>query len=237
LGIINCTLMRTLLLLAIYVVLTLFVVPVLMACACIGTSVPLFVCARFAVGLGRKILGLRLHLSGFVPQHSEKTFVFMPNHTSLLDGPLMFLLIPQRIRVILKKEIFRLPVLGLAMRMAEFVPVDRKGKESGKKSIQKAVQMIKEKKYSFLIFPEGTRSPDGRMQDFRRGGFFLALESQTDIVPVSIRNTFALLPKGSFFVKKGIISVVFHPPVSLKGRTIDDILPLMKEVKKVILSG
>jgi 1-acyl-sn-glycerol-3-phosphate acyltransferase len=229
--------MRTILLFIIYVILILFLIPILLFCAVLKTSEPLFVIARWAMHLGQRILGLRVQLSGLEQRHGEKTYIFMPNHESFLDGPLMFMLIPQKVRVILKKEIYRVPVLGQAMRCAEFVSVDRQGKEGGKKSIKKAVLLIKEKKYSFLIFPEGTRSLDGRLQEFRRGGFFLAQESRTDIVPVSISGTFELMPKGRFFVKKGTISVIFHPPVSLQGRTFDDMTSLIEEVKRIVLSG
>ena len=229
--------MRTILLFVIYVILVLLLIPFLLFCVVFRTSAPLFVITRWAMRLGQRILGLRVQLSGLEQRHGEKTFIFMPNHESFLDGPLMFILIPQRVRVILKKEIYRLPVIGQAMRYAEFVSVDRKGKEGGKKSIQRAVSLIKEKKYSFLIFPEGTRSLDGKLQDFKRGGFFLAQESRTDIVPVSISGTFDLMPKGRFFVKKGTISVIFHPPVSLQGRTFDDMTSLIDEVKRIILSG
>lgn len=229
--------MRTILLFVIYVILVLFLIPFLLFCVVFRTSTPLFVITRWAMRLGQRILGLRVQLSGLEQRHGENTFIFMPNHESFLDGPLMFMLIPQKVRVILKKEIYRVPVIGQAMRYAEFVAVDRKGKAGGKKSIQRAVRLIKEKKYSFLIFPEGTRSLDGRLQDFRRGGFFLAQESRTDIVPVSISGTFELMPKGRFFVKKGTISVIFHPPVSLQSWTFDDMTSLTDEVKRIILSG
>lgn len=229
--------MRTILLFVIYVILVLFLIPFLLFCAIFRTNEPLFVFARWAMRLGQRILGLQVELSGLEQRHGENTFIFMPNHESFLDGPLMFMLIPQKVRVILKKEIYRVPVLGQAMRYAEFVAVDRKGKEGGKKSIQRAVRLIKEKEYSFLVFPEGTRSLDGRLQEFRRGGFFLAQESRTDIVPVSISGTYELMPKGQFFVKKGTISVIFHPAVSLQGRTFDDMATLIEEVKKSVSSG
>jgi 1-acyl-sn-glycerol-3-phosphate acyltransferase len=139
--------------------------------------------------------------------------------------------------VILKKEIFRIPVIGLGMKQVGFVSVDRKGIRGGKKSIDHASKLMKEKGYSFLIFPEGTRSQDGRLQEFRRGGFFLALASQCAIVPISIRGTYDLMPKGSYFVKKGKIEVYFHPPISVLSRGRDDLPALLEEVKGEIRSG
>ena len=96
---------------------------------------------------------------------------------------------------------------------------------------------MREEGYSFLIFPEGTRSRSGKLQEFRRGGFFLAQTSQSAIVPISIDGTFELMPKGSFFVKKGIIRVSFHPPVSVEGNRKEDLPALIQEVREKIRSG
>jgi 1-acyl-sn-glycerol-3-phosphate acyltransferase len=161
----------------------------------------------------------------------------MPNHLSFLDGPLLFLVIPKPVRVILKKEIFKIPVIGMAMKNVEFVPVDRKGIRGGKISIDSAARLIKEKGYSFLIFPEGTRSLDGELQKFRRGGFFLAADSQTPIVPVTIRGTFKIMPKGAAFVKRGLIKIIFHPPVLVDGFDKSNMPELMESARNTIQLG
>ena len=161
----------------------------------------------------------------------------MANHLSFIDGPLLFWLIPQFLRVLLKKEAFRYPIIGLGMRLAGFVPVDRRGLKSGKKSIDKAAGLIREKGFSFLIFPEGTRSRDGHIQPFRRGAFFLAVNSQIPVIPVSISGSYELMPKGSFSTKKGRIKVVFHPEVSTLGLNKDDIPDLMEKIQSLIISG
>lgn len=189
------------------------------------------------MGIGPLILGVRVEVKGRDAVDRDIPFIFMSNHLSFLDGPLLFWAIPQPIRVILKKEIFKIPVVGLGMRQVDFVPVDRKGIRGGKKSIDKAVQLIKEKGFSFLIFPEGTRSRDGELQVFRRGGFFLALESQAPIVPISILGTFELMPKGSFFVKRGLIKVIFHAPVPVVGCGRDRLSYLSDKVRGIIRSG
>ncbi|MGD9344333.1 MAG: lysophospholipid acyltransferase family protein [Candidatus Aminicenantes bacterium] len=167
----------------------------------------------------------------------EKTAVFMANHLSFLDGPLLFLVIPQALRVILKKEIFRIPIIGWAMKFAGFVPVDRKGKQSGRRSIERATESIKSKGYSYLIFPEGTRSRDGKMQPFRRGAFFLAINSQVPIVPITIEGTYDLMPKGSPFTKKGLVKVIFHKAIPVGGLTEKDMPDLMGRVRARIRSG
>jgi 1-acyl-sn-glycerol-3-phosphate acyltransferase len=160
----------------------------------------------------------------------HQNYVFMANHVSFLDGPLLFYIIPQRVRVILKKSIFRIPVAGPAMRFIDFVPVDKKSMSSGKRSIDEAVQAMKEKGYSFLIFPEGTRSNDGKLHQFKRGGFFLAIAAQVPIIPITIKGTFELMPRGRIFARRGKIKVIFHPPVETAGRTQADIPALMSQV-------
>lgn len=185
--------------------------------------------------MGRRILGLKIEVSGLENFDCSQNYIFMANHISFLDGPLLFYLIPQQVRVILKKSIFRIPVVGAGMRFAGFIPVDRKRARGGKKSIDEAARLMKEKGYSFLIFPEGTRSRDGRIQSFKRGGFFLAIEAQAPILPITIKGTFELMPKGSFFVKRGVVRVVFHPPIKTAGMGLEDMPALMQQIREAII--
>jgi 1-acyl-sn-glycerol-3-phosphate acyltransferase len=228
--------MRTIILLLIYVLLTILMIPVVFICFLFGWPKPLIWAGKRAMGIGPWILGIRVEVAGMGKLQSGSSYVFMSNHLSFLDGPLLFLAIPQAVRIILKKGIFRIPVVGWAMRIADFVPVDRKGFKGGRMSIEKASQLIREKRYSFLIFPEGTRSRDGKLQAFRRGGFFLALQSKAPIVPVSILGTFELMPRGSFFVKKGKIKVIVHAPVLVSGYDTDRLSDLSDRVRGIIRS-
>jgi len=100
----------------------------------------------------------------------------------------------------------------------------------------RAGELGRERGYSFLIFPEGTRSRDGSLQAFRRGGFFLALAGGAPIVPVTIRGTFELMPKGRRSVRRGKVGIVFHPPIPVAGHTPETMDRLMDEVRRAILS-
>ncbi|MGD2245547.1 MAG: lysophospholipid acyltransferase family protein, partial [Candidatus Aminicenantes bacterium] len=111
------------------------------------------------------------------------------------------------------------------------------GLRGGKKSIDRAIHTIKQKGYSFLIFPEGTRSRDGKLQLFKRGGFFLALNSQVPVAPVSIQGTFELMPKKSFFIKKGNVRIAFHPAIPVQKYNRDTLPRLMDRVKDAVQSG
>lgn len=229
--------MRTVFLLLIYVLLTIVLFILLLIFLPFGIRDPLLRISKWAMGLSAKILGIKIEVSGVDMVDQKTSYIYMANHLSFLDGPMLFMLIPQLIRVILKKEIFRLPIIGQGMRYVRFVPVDRKGGRGGKKSIEKAARLVREKGYSFLIFPEGTRSHDGRIQAFRRGGFFLALESQAAVVPISIRGTYELMPRGTIFAKKGKVQVLFHAPVSVRGYDTANMPVLIDRVKGIIESG
>lgn len=229
--------MRTLILFIIYILLTLLLIPVLLFCYLFNAPHPVLWAGKKAMGLGPIILGIRIEVKGVEFVEKDKPYLFMSNHLSFLDGPILYFVIPRPVRVILKKEIFRIPVIGLGMKQVGFVPVDRKGIRGGKKSIDRASWMMREKGFSFLIFPEGTRSRNGRLQEFRRGGFFLAYASQCPIVPISIQGTYELMPKGRFFVKKGKIRISFHPPVAVLGGSRDDLPALLTEVRDAIRSG
>ena len=229
--------MRTIFLLAIYILLTFLLIPVLLFCYLVKSSQPTISIGKWALRLGQKVLGIHLDVSGKDKIERKAPYVFMSNHLSLVDGPLLYMLIPQSIRVLLKKEVFKIPIIAQAMRQVGFIPVDRKSLKGGKEAIDRASRMMKEEGVSFLIFPEGTRSRDGKLQAFKRGGFFLAINSQVSIVPVSIRGTYELMPKGSFFAKRGKIMVIFHPPLSVEGFNLQNLSELRDKVRSIIQSG
>jgi 1-acyl-sn-glycerol-3-phosphate acyltransferase len=185
-------------------------VPLLVICALLRVREPLLAFSRFLMRLNRAILGLKVGVEGLPEVDASHPVVYMANHLSFLDGPLLLFLVPRSPRIILKASIFRIPVFGLGMRYVGFVPVNRRGENSGRAGIEKAASLMRDRKYSFLIFPEGTRSRDGRVQPFRRGGFFLALAAGAPIVPVSIEGTFRLMPRGRWVPRRGTIRVRFH---------------------------
>ncbi|HUT07980.1 MAG TPA: lysophospholipid acyltransferase family protein [Candidatus Latescibacteria bacterium] len=228
--------MRTVFLVLFYIVLVILITPFIVFCMLTGLRDPVIAVGQWAMRVSRRILGIKVEVSGLDRIAPRTTLIFMPNHTSFLDGPMLEMLIPGAARVVLKKSIVRIPVVGLGMRFVGFVPVDRKGTEGGKRSIARAVRMVREKGYSFLIFPEGTRSRDGRLQAFRRGGFFLALASGAPIVPVTIRGTFELMPKGQKYARRGTVQVAFHDPIPAAGYTIETMAGLMEKVREAILS-
>jgi len=229
--------MRTAFLVGFYVILVILITPFILFCGATGLNAPLLGVGLWAVRVGRRVLGIKVEVAGLERFDPRTPHVFMPNHLSFLDGPLVMMVIPGAARVILKKSVLRIPVVGLGMRFVGFVPVDRKGTEGGKKSIARAAALMRGRGYSFLVFPEGTRSRDGKLQAFRRGGFFLALETGAPVVPVTIRGTFELMPKGQWRARRGAVRVAFHDPVPVIGYAAATMTGLMDKVRDAIISA
>ncbi len=227
---------RSALLVLFYIVLVVLVTPVVLFGMLAGLRDPLIAIGQWAMRVSRRVLGIEVVVSGLDRIDRRAAYVFMPNHLSFIDGPLVMTLIPGAARVILKQSILRSPVGGMGMRFVGFVPVDRKGVEGGKKSVARAAELIRTRGWSFLVFPEGTRSRDGRPGPFRRGGFYLALASGAPIVPVTIRGTFELMPKGQWFARPGNVEVTFRDPVPVAGFTAETMAGLMDRVREAVLS-
>jgi 1-acyl-sn-glycerol-3-phosphate acyltransferase len=229
--------MRASFLLLIYALIIILVAPVLLVCWVLGLREPLMAISRWAMRVSRAVMGIKVDVSGLDRFDHKASYVFMPNHLSFLDGPMMVMVIPQSVRVIVKKSVFGIPILGWAMLHVGCVPVDRRAGGGGIKSIEKAARLMKERGYSFMIYPEGTRSLDGRLRRFRRGGFFLAIAGGAPIVPVTIKGTFELMPKGQFGAKRGTVSVEFHPPVPVDGYSEGNVADLVERVRAAVSSG
>jgi len=164
---------------------------------------------------GPKIAGARIKLVGLDKIDPAGTYIFMSNHVSNIDPPILVPLIPGRTSVLAKKEIWRIPILSKALDLAEIVPVERSNRDAAIQSIRRASEVMKHH-INMTIFPEGTRSPDGRLMPFKKGPFHLAAETGFPIVPVTILGTYEMMPKGSSIVKSGTATLVFHPPVDPK---------------------
>lgn len=161
--------------------------------------------------LGVRAAGVQVEVSGLENVPAGQSCIFLANHVSNLDPPVLFPALPGRASVMLKKELMRIPLLGTAMRIAKFVPVDRaRTREAAQASVAAAAEVLREGQ-NFLIFPEGTRSPDGRLQAFKRGPFYLAMETAAPVVPVAISGTHRLMPKGSATIARGVVQVRLLP--------------------------
>ncbi len=191
------------------------------SCAVPWAKVILLVCGIRVTVYGRQ------HVDPAVPR------IYMSNHQSFFDIWTLLAHLPVDFKFILKQELMKIPLLGPAMKRAGYIGIERKDPRKAVKSIALAAQRIKGGA-SVLIFPEGTRSPDGRLQSFKRGGFNLALKSGCDIVPVAIDGSHRIATKGSLRINKGAYTMTIGKPISLKGYRKKDTQKLMDEVHGAI---
>jgi 1-acyl-sn-glycerol-3-phosphate acyltransferase len=161
---------------------------------------------------GVRLTGVRVQTTGLDAIDPTRAYIFMSNHASNLDPPIQLPLIPRRSSVMVKKELFRIPILGRAMRMGSLVPVDRGNRDAGIEAVRAAKKVV-EQGLSMLIYVEGHRSFDGKLLPFKKGPFYLAMECGAPVVPVTILGTHDLMPKGKFAIKPGVVRVIFHPPI------------------------
>ena len=163
--------------------------------------------------LGVRAAGVRVEIRGVENVPNDVSCIFLANHVSNLDPPVLFPALPGQASVMLKKELMRIPVLGTAMRMAKFVPVERRSsREAAQASVAAAADAVRAG-FHFLVFPEGTRSKDGRLQPFKGGPFYLAMETGAPIVPVAISGTEKLMRKGSTKIYAGVAQVHMLRPI------------------------
>ena len=138
--------------------------------------------------------------------------LFVANHTSSVDAPAVVGAIPRRIAVLLKQSLFRWPIVGQAFRSAHFIPVNRSAHESAVASVEKATEAMRAGQ-SFLIYPEGTRSPDGRLQRFKKGAVVMAIKAGVPIVPMVCSGAHRVMEKRSLIIRPGEIVIEFLPPI------------------------
>jgi 1-acyl-sn-glycerol-3-phosphate acyltransferase len=169
--------------------------------------------AMWIVSVGLKLGGIRIDVSGREQLDPGQSYIFMSNHVSNLDPPVLLPLLPGRTSVFLKRSLMKIPVLGYAMRLGDFVPVDRDGRvESAKQSVERARQVI-DSGLHITSFVEGTRSRDGRLLPFKKGPFYLEMETGSPVAPISIWGTESMMEKGSMRITPGTAHVVFHAPL------------------------
>jgi 1-acyl-sn-glycerol-3-phosphate acyltransferase len=183
---------------------------------------------------GVRLAGVRVEIVGLDKLDPARAYIFMSNHVSNLDPPIQIPLIPRRTSVMVKKELFRTPILGPAMRMASLVPVDRGNRDAGIEAVRAAKEVVRQG-ISMTIYVEGHRSLDGKLLPFKKGPFYLAMECGVPVVPVTIVGTHYAMPKKRFAIKPGVVRVIFHPAIEPKDFRSRDCL--MERVRVAIQSG
>jgi 1-acyl-sn-glycerol-3-phosphate acyltransferase len=190
--------------------------------------------AMWGAMTGVRLTGVQVQTVGLDRVDPARTYIFMSNHVSNLDPPILIPLIPRRTSVMAKKEVFSYPILGRAMHMGSLVPVDRGNREAGIAAVQAAAEVMRQG-INMTIYVEGKRSLDGRLLPFKKGPFYLAMEAGVPVVPVTIVGSHHVMPKGRFSIKPGVVTVIFHEPIEPKD--FGDRENLMEKVRAVINRG
>ncbi len=178
--------------------------------------------------------GLPLAVRGLENIEVKQSYVVCVNHQSLLDIPVLFAALPIPIRFLAKKSLFYIPVFGWSMWAAGFVPVDRAGGKKARDSLKHAASKIRNGR-SVTVFPEGTRSPDGHIHEFKAGAFILAIESGAPVLPVIIKGTFEAGPKTSVAVFPHPIEVIVGAPVPTQHLDIKDRNVLQTQIRDAMI--
>jgi 1-acyl-sn-glycerol-3-phosphate acyltransferase len=169
--------------------------------------------AMWITNAGVRAAGIKIEISGLENIPAGRSCIFMSNHVSNLDPPIVLPLLPGRSSVLLKKELMSIPILGKAMRLAKFVPVERGSRrDAAQASVEAAADALRSGLH-ILVYPEGTRSLDGRLSTFKKGPFFLAQETQAPIVPIVISGTQTMMRKGSSAITPGLARIQLLPTV------------------------
>src|SRR5208337_3462076 len=188
----------------------------------------------WAAFTGVRIAGVKVRTLGLEKIDPARTYVFMSNHISNLDPPLTLPLTPRRTSVMVKKELFKVPLLRQIMLIGSLVPVDRGKRDAGIGAVRDALRVIQQG-LNMTIYVEGHRSFDGKLLPFKKGPFYLAAECNVPVVPITISGTEAVMPKARFAIRPGMVTVEFHDPI--EPADFGDRDCLMAKVRAAINSG
>jgi 1-acyl-sn-glycerol-3-phosphate acyltransferase len=182
-----------------------------------------------------RAVGVKVKVSG-TERIPAGACLFVANHTSSADAPAVVGAIPRRIAILLKKSLFAYPIVGQAFTLAQFIPVERGNHESAIASLEKATEAMRAGQ-SFLIYPEGTRSPDGRLQEFKRGAVVMAIKAGVPIVPMVCAGAHKVMEKRSLEIHPGIITVEFLEPIDASEYTFEQRDELNKRVSAAMAAA
>jgi len=184
-----------------------------------------------------KLAGVKIEVNGLENLTPGESYIFISNHASLLDIPTVCLGLPFQLRFLAKKELFKIPLFGPALLSAGHIKIDRGNLESAVKSLKEAAIVLKKRGYSALVFAEGTRSLNGEVGRFKKGGVILALSMGIPIIPVSISGSASLAAKGVYMVKSGKIKMTIGKPISTEGKDISARHQLVSVVRDEVIKN
>lgn len=225
---------------------TVLSVPVVLVGTFVLASVTMFmrcISRGAAFGVGRVwswlwlgMFGVRVSVHGLEKLERGKRYVFVSNHQSASDIPLLYGCLPFRISFISKKELMQIPIFGWGTAAAGHIAIDRSNARKARKTIAAALEKLRRGNASLVIFPEGTRSADGIVREFKTGSFRLAIDAGVEVVPLAIRNTRHVQRKGSWVIHPGPVSLSIGDPISVDGLLRNDKAALAQMVRTRVVA-
>ncbi|MFC1877676.1 lysophospholipid acyltransferase family protein [Thermodesulfobacteriota bacterium] len=179
------------------------------------------------------VSGIHVHVNGLENLNVGGSCILMPNHQSNFDIPVLLGCLPVQFRWLAKAELFKIPIFGRGMRGCGYISIDRSNRKSAFQSLAEAATKIRNG-VSVLIFPEGTRSWDGKIQPFKKGGFVLSVDAGVPIVPIVIFNTWSIMPKGRLRIRTQSVRMDILAPIPTSGYTRETKDDLMDSVRNTI---
>lgn len=217
--------------------------PVFVLCCLVILLVALFTRGRRLEGLIKAccrlvlfVSGVRLRVSGQENAVAGRRYVVMMNHVNIFDPLVFYAAFPGSARGIEEESHFRWPFYGAVLRRIGQIPIDRKNSSKARESIQQAADLVRTcNEFSIAILPEGTRTLDGKLGSFKRGGFHLALETGLDILPIVQNGGYRIIHKGSLLIRPGRVDLTIKPPVPIGGVSKENLQELVDKVRSVFL--
>lgn len=179
-----------------------------------------------------KSMGLTFSCIGAEKVSPGTSYIITPNHQSNADILALISMLPVKFRWVVKKELLIIPLFGWALARTGAVPLNRKDRAESINKLQEAAGSKFRGGWSVLIYPEGTRSSDGNLQDFKKGAFMMAVQTGITILPVTCNGAFKVLPRDTIFFRPGHITLTFGDPIETAGLTVNDIPQLMEKTRQ-----
>jgi 1-acyl-sn-glycerol-3-phosphate acyltransferase len=191
---------------------------------------------RFFVRLGLALVSVRVKVTGLELLDPNQTYIFTPNHQSLIEVPLFVTYLGRNPAYLGKKEVFKYPVFGTGIRLIGVIPVDRSNSPAAVESAKAATENLRRGK-SYVVYPEGTRSKDGRLLPFKKGAFMMAIEAGVPVVPITISGATKIMPKAQIKVFPSTVHITIHEPISTAGYSKENVVELMNRTRETVFSA
>lgn len=210
--------------------------PIVISSLLSRTGNPAFLLSKGWSWVMLQVTGIRPKIRGREKIKEGQPYIIIANHQSHFDAPAIIWTLGIQFRWVVKKELFYIPLFGYALYAARNIFVDRSDRDKAVQSIRAGIRRLPPG-VSVLFFAEGTRSPDGQIQKFKKGGFVTAIENQFPVLPVTVNGSRSLLPKGSFLFKSGTIEVVVGDPIETRNFTLEQVETLLQKTRDIVIAN